>query len=92
MNKQVLVEAINKWGVDSQIDIAIEELAELIVALKKLKRAHNKTEGVKARFNVCDEIADVKIVTAQLEMIFDEELIAKREEFKINRLKQRLKG
>ena len=58
--------AIKKWGVDAQINMAIEEMAELIQALVKQGRAVNGcTKG-----EVMEEIIDVEIMLEQLKLIF----------------------
>ena len=50
--------ALDKWGLDAQCDQAIEECAELIVALQK----HVKRTPQPGTFDaVTDEIADVEI-------------------------------
>lgn len=57
---------IDAWGVDAQINQAIEELSELITVLCHVRR---KTKMVK-RDELIKEIADVKIMVKQLEIIF----------------------
>jgi ribosomal-protein-alanine N-acetyltransferase len=59
--------ALNAWGVDAQVDMAVEELAELIVALHKhVKRTHVGDTLA----NVLDEIADVELMLGQMRLIF----------------------
>lgn len=83
-----LNEAIEKFGIDSQIELIIEECLELATALQKLKRKRGDT-GTKLE-NVIDEIADVKITIKQAENIFGSEPVNERVKFKMNRLKERL--
>ena len=71
-------------GTELQLTVAIEELAELQQALCKYKRGEDH--------NVEEEIADVKIIIEQLEMIFDKNVIARWKNKKVNRLEERLKG
>lgn len=59
-----LREFIKAWGVDSQIDLAIEECAELIVALKHFKRERVTPD------DVFIEIADVVFMMEELTLIF----------------------
>ena len=59
-----LREFIKAWGVDSQIDLAIEECAELIVALKHFKRERVECD------DVFTEIADVVFMMEELALIF----------------------
>ena len=65
MDKIILERALKKWGRESQFSILIEELSELIQAICKARRYL----GVRSSLmdNVCEEIADVKIVIAQVE-------------------------
>ena len=64
-----------------------EECLELALAIQKLKRGGYSNEGYT---DVYDEIADVKIMMAQAELLFDVDIINERVEFKMNRLKQRI--
>lgn len=79
----VLEEAIKTYGVESQVNMAIEECAELINALEKYRR------GRIGGLAVITEIADVQIMCAQLEMIFGSAEIER--DFKIRRLRDRMK-
>lgn len=87
---ELLHEAINKWGVQAQIDMVIEECLELALALQKLKRKRGDTE--EKHLAVIDEIADVRIIIEQAIIIFADpsDKIQKRIDFKMNRLKDRL--
>ena len=79
-----IARAIDTFGVDSQEDVAIEEMSELIKAIIKNRRYGTKeTED-----NLLEEMADVYIMLIQLMFIhgFDELIVDK----KIRRLKQRL--
>lgn len=89
IDKQILHAAIDKWGVDAQKEMIEEECIELALALKKLKRKRGDI-GLKMA-NVIDEIADVKIMITQAELIFDSEAIAERVAFKMSRLSERIK-
>lgn len=86
MQEQILHRAIELYGEEMQIDIAIEEMAELIKELIKHKRGANNRNAV------VEELADVVIMVAQLGMIFevDEKELDKRLDFKINRLRKRM--
>lgn len=61
----VLKEAINLYGVDMQLNVAIEELSELIKELCK----HKRGEG--SEMHIAEEMADVKIILEELEIIFN---------------------
>lgn len=76
--------AVEKFGPKSQIDMAIEECAELINALCKLRR-----ERV-GPIDVVTEIADVEIMCKQLEYMFGEKTVTDERQRKIARLKKRI--
>ena len=80
-----LIRIIEKYGSDKQQDIAIEECSELIKAICKYKRTLDHVE------DIVDEIADVKVMLAQLEIIFDcSGAVEDRVEYKINRQMERI--
>jgi len=64
--------AIETFGKESQIDMAIEEMSELTKALLKLRRAVKSGEMPLIAFeNVNEEMADVSIMLEQLYLIFN---------------------
>lgn len=60
--------ALNLWGLDAQLDMVIEEMAELTKAILKYKRASAEDKGFYMNF-VAEEHADVEIMLAQLYFI-----------------------
>lgn len=88
LEKETCQRAIDKWGKQFQINMAIEECSELITKLIKRKRSVNGATDEE----ICDEIADVEIMMGQLRLIFDSSLIDKRKKYKINRLLRLLDG
>lgn len=80
--------AIKTYGMQAQIDVAIEEMAELTKALLKTRRV-----GGGSIYNVAEEIADVEIMLEQLKLIFNcENELAVYRGAKLARLKDRLQG
>lgn len=79
-NTQVLATAIETFGIENQINKAIEECAELIVALSKYQA------GQGMMLNLIDEIADVLIMTNQLKIFFDQDLVDSKIRYKLHRL------
>ena len=57
--------AIEVYGKDMQLTVAVEELSELIKEICKNKRGANNVE------NIIEELADCYIMMEQLEIIFD---------------------
>lgn len=88
IDETILKEAIERWGYLPQLDMVVEECAELIKAIQKSKRPSDDTKSV--RDNIVDEIADVTILMSQCKIIFGEKAIQERIDFKMKRLKERL--
>jgi NTP pyrophosphatase (non-canonical NTP hydrolase) len=72
VDDDVLRQAVNTWGMKSQIQMAQEECAELIVALSHYQR--NPTDATFC--DVVNELADVKIMVAQMELLFGQTEVA----------------
>lgn len=101
----VLKRCICEYGAPAQVDMCIEEMSELTKALLKYRRksALAKGENVnstseiinlnKAREDIIDELADVKIMCRQMELLFQvEDVVERRIDFKINRQIGRLEA
>jgi hypothetical protein len=88
----VYQDAIETWGEHAQLDMVIEECAELIKEVCKWQRKGKMPE------TVLDELADVQIMLTQLENICSKhnpkarETIATTKTFKLNRLRERLEA
>lgn len=81
---------ICEYGTQPQVDVAIEEMSELTKALLKWRRAKG-AELTKAREDIIDEIADVRIMCRQMEILFQAELeVERRIDFKVDRQRKRL--
>lgn len=81
---------ICEYGTQPQIDVALEEMSELTKALLKWRRAKG-AELTKARDNIIDEIADVRIMCRQMEILFQaEDEVERRIDFKVDRQRKRL--
>lgn len=83
---QVLSQAIKKWGNEAQVQQAVEEMGELIVALNQYRR------GCVPISSVHEEIADVLIMAEQLAIIFGYANVKNCRIHKINRLYDRIKS
>ena len=81
-----LEKAIKTYGADMQLNVAIEELSELIKEICKNKRGRENVDCI------IEEIADCYIMLKQLEIIFniDYKDIHNMINNKINRLQKRL--
>ena len=61
----ILERAIETYGKDMQLNVAIEEFSELIKEICKHKRGEDNLD------NIIEEMADCYIMMEQLEIIFD---------------------
>ena len=86
---KILVRAIATYGEVSQINKAIEEMAELIKALCKFRGAEAPCEKDAAIGNIIEEMADVQIMLDQLKIIFKHD-IEPMQRFKLQRLNKRI--
>lgn len=85
----IMKRAIDTYGQSAQLDLVVEEMAELTKAISKLRRARPGPEFRATVENIVEETADVQIMIDQLRMIlaFDTTLA---EEEKLQRLAGRL--
>lgn len=86
--------AIIEYGENAQMDMAIEEMAELTKAICKRKRTGaTGPEARAAKENLIEEIADVFIMLLQLVSMFDGAVAVQQTvDEKLHRLKGRLEG
>ncbi|MGD9901485.1 MAG: hypothetical protein AB7S44_02985 [Spirochaetales bacterium] len=74
-------EATKKWGWIAQIDQAIEEMAELMIALNKYKRNvvyKEDTDKAQIDENLYTELADVSMCLEQLINVFGEDKVEEK--------------
>ena len=69
---EILLDALEHYGVRAQVDMILEEMAELSKALLKLRRAQKFREPGQRLLmeDVAEEIADVQIVLDQMKLLF----------------------
>lgn len=103
MQTETLKKAIAKYGTIAQMDMVIEECAELIQAINKMKRMSgtdacfpiypqpvHSMEYSRTYFNLCSEVADVKIMVAQMELMLSKEVVDLAVARKLERLETNL--
>ena len=89
---------IEKYGIDNQMLICIEEMSELTKAIIKYRRFHSsdmipvKLSEEEILYNLREEIGDVSIMLDQLKMVFGEEEINQIIHEKVVREEKRLEG
>lgn len=84
--QQLCLEALESWGADAQIDLATEEMSELITKLCHFRR--NKCGANE----VAEEIADVMFMMKQLSLLFGLEVVESWITVKKHRLRDRIDG
>jgi len=77
-------DVLNKWGLDSQMDMMAEECAEFIADLNRWKRGRISVE------TMLEEIADVSLMCDEMRVFFKEIDTIKQE--KLKRLENLLYG
>jgi len=80
--EEMYTKALELFGLISQLDIATEEMAELIKELSKFKRKEKNLN------KIAEEVADVEIMMEQIKQYFDfdKEYMDKVKNKKLNKL------
>jgi hypothetical protein len=91
--EKLFEKAILTWGASDQVEMIIEEMSELIVAIQHWKRNRCGTD------KILDELSDVGIMVDQLSLMMDNAgSVASRKRYmrhrsmKVNRLADRIAG
>lgn len=87
MKKEILQKAIDKWGKETQTNKIQEEALELALVINQMKCPTK--DFLKMEENLYDELADMKIMMAQAELIFDKKRIDEIVEYKLNKLESK---
>lgn len=87
---------VETYGKEPQVDMAIEECAELQKALLKYRRKERagatNEEITKLKADIVDELADVSIMVEQMKIVYGcHGEVEDKTEYKINRQMQRIK-
>lgn len=82
---EIYKKALSLWGTDLQIDMMIEECAEVIHALQKFKR--HRVDMM----DVAMELADIEIMCGQMRIVFGDRDIEECKAYKLKRLGERIK-
>lgn len=84
MKIEILEKIINKWGRETQINKIQEEALELALVLNQ-RNCPTKDEQ-EMEMNLYSELADMKIMLAQAEIIFDKKRIDATVDYKLDRV------
>ena len=90
--KSLFERTIEKYGGDIQLEVVVEECAELIMALQKYKRMKRKTPNANVTLHdIIGEAVDVEIMIEQMKHIFPyEEAWKQVRKAKLERMERRL--
>lgn len=86
--RELLKRAVDTYGAEAQVKMAIEEMSELTKAICKLWRAKDGPETTAALEAIREEAADVQIMLEQLRIMFGDTAAPEAE--KLDRLRGRL--
>lgn len=86
----LLNRAVLKFGKEAQIDMIREESIELALAICHYRR-RNRDFG-EAEERLYDELADMKIMMAQADLLFDTDRIRRVIDYKLSRLEENLES
>ena len=67
--KQLYQDAINRWGIDAQINMLIEEMGELLVAINKLRRRKDRNDE-RPVMAMIEELVDVQLMLDQIKYYY----------------------
>ena len=87
MDEQLLQNIINKWGKQTQTRKIKEEILELALVITHLDIPTKDPDEVHK--NLIEELADVKIMMAQAEIMFGKEAIDRKVAEKLNKIQVR---
>lgn len=87
---KIITRAIDTYGYDAQLKVAIEEMSELTKAICKLWRADTEEEFERRLEDVAEEAADVTIMVLQVASMAGGEEVDRIMNEKLERLEARL--
>ena len=87
LDKELSKEMIEKYGLDSQLDIAVEEYSEIIKEVIKFKRKKSHKESFDIS-NLKEDLADSLVVAEILFVVLEEHGITREDVIKEAKLKQ----
>lgn len=90
----IFEKAYKKYGIDAQMDMVVEECAELIKAIQKWRRHVSRVQDISGyELEIIDEAIDVTFMIEQLKfMLPDKKAWEDIYQFKFNRLREKLDG
>ena len=87
---KIITRAIDTYGYEAQLKVAIEKMSELTKAICKLWRADAKEKLKRLLEDVAEEATDVQIMIYQLDAMLGADKVDAKIEKKLERLEARL--
>lgn len=92
-NKNLMLDVVEKWGEEAQMNMIIEKSLLLAIAIQKLKRVERKEDQLSynTSYNeVCERVADMRLMVEQAEFLFNTTEINNHYKNKVEHLIQSL--
>lgn len=92
-NRDLMQDLVETWGEEAQLNMVIEKSLELAVAIQKFKKVEHKEDYLEYSHvynDVCEKLADMKLMIEQSEFLFNSNEIHNHYEIKVQHLKQAL--
>lgn len=92
-NKDLMLDVVEKWGEEAQMDMIIEKSLLLAIAIQKLKRVERREDQLSynTSYNeVCERVADMRLMVEQAEFLFNTTEINNHYKNKVEHLIQAL--
>lgn len=90
--EELYLRLVERWGEQTQIDMAVEECAEFIQAVNKLRRAKGSPVEQFQLLNLRAEIADVLNCMEQMRIFFHKESIDEYREQKLKKAESKMQN
>jgi len=77
-NRDLIQDLVEKWGVESQMDMIINRSLQLALSIQEYKKANFKEDRqyyIDSYNLVCERIADMKLMIDQAEFLFNSDEI-----------------
>lgn len=90
--RELTQDIIERWGEESQIEMIINSSMKLGLALQdyKTKKDESQVDFIETYNQVCERIAEMKLMMEQAEFIFNKDEIQKHHDILVEHFQQKL--
>ena len=92
-NKYLMQDVVEKWGEETQLDMIVEKSLLLAITIQRLRRIERKEDHLSysdAYNDVCEKVADMRLMVEQAEFLFNANEINNHYQNKVQYLTQAL--